>query len=299
MGIPTGFPLYDAAIGGGLRPGTLNVIGARPKTGKTVLTDNMGYFIAENEKIPVLNMDTEMTKEDHQHRSLAMVSGVSINDIETGKFGQTPDKKTRVYDAEKKMSSIPYYHKSIAGFGFEEQISIMRRWIQKVAKLKKDGTAEECVIIYDYLKLMDANGISDAMREFQMLGFMMTTLHNFAVRYKLPFVILMQLNRDGINKESTDAASGSDRIIWLCSNFAIFKDKSEEEIAEDPNGGNKKIVVLASRHGGGMQFGDYINCEMVGWKAKITELSLKSNGKTGGGEGLEYDDAGMEKEIQF
>jgi len=31
IGIPTGFPVYDKAIGGGLRKGTINVIGARPK----------------------------------------------------------------------------------------------------------------------------------------------------------------------------------------------------------------------------------------------------------------------------
>ena len=32
MGISSGFPIWDQAIGGGLRPGTINVIGARPKS---------------------------------------------------------------------------------------------------------------------------------------------------------------------------------------------------------------------------------------------------------------------------
>ena len=41
------------------------------------------------------------------------------------------------------------------------------------------------------------------------------------------------LFRDGITKESTDTASGSDRIVWLCSNFTIYKRKSDEEIAKD------------------------------------------------------------------
>ena len=34
-------------------------------------------------------------------------------------------------------------------------------------------------------------------------------------------------------KESTDAVSGSDRLIWLCTSFSIFKAKSSEEVAED------------------------------------------------------------------
>ena len=96
-----------------------------------------------------------------------------------------------------------------------------------------DGTAKDCVIVYDYLKLMDSQGISQDLKEYQVLGFMMTSLHNFAVRYKVPILGFIQLNRDGITKETTDTASGSDRIIWLCSNFSIFKRKSDEEIADD------------------------------------------------------------------
>ena len=87
IGVATGFSRYDFAIGGGLRKGTVNVIGARPKTGKTLLADNMGIHIAKT-GIPVLNLDTEMRKEDHQHRMMAMLSGVPINDIETGKSAE-------------------------------------------------------------------------------------------------------------------------------------------------------------------------------------------------------------------
>jgi len=53
IGISTGFNRYDFAIGGGLRKGTVSVIGARPKVGKTLLADNMGVHIAQR-GIPVL-----------------------------------------------------------------------------------------------------------------------------------------------------------------------------------------------------------------------------------------------------
>jgi len=109
-----------------------------------------------------------------------------------------------------------------------------------------------------------------------VLGFMMTSLHNFAMRYQVPIVAFVQLNRDGITKESTDSASGSDRIIWLCSNFTIFKRKSDEEIAEDgAEVGNRKLVPVISRHGGGLDDNDYINCKMKGWCAKIIEGNTK------------------------
>ena len=86
VGIPTGFDRYDFAIGGGLRRGTVNVIGARPKTGKTLFAENAGIYIARQLGIPVLNLDTEMMRKDHQDRGMAMLTEIAINDIETGKF---------------------------------------------------------------------------------------------------------------------------------------------------------------------------------------------------------------------
>ena len=61
--------------------------------------------------------------------------------------------------------------------------------------------------------------------------------------------------------------SGSDRIIWLCSNFTILKPKSQSELNEDPqSNGTKKLIVTATRNGCGMENGEYINV--------IAELSV-------------------------
>jgi replicative DNA helicase len=272
VGIPTGFPVYDQAIGGGFRKGTVNVIAARPKTGKTLLADNIGFHIANKHKIPVLNMDTEMNVKDHLNRVLAMMTETEISSIETGKFASLPDQNEKLHKASSDLKETPLFYKTIAGKSFEEQLALMRRWLVKEVGLNDDGTAKPCLIVYDYIKLMDSTGISQDMKEYQVLGFMMTALHNFAVRYQIPILAFVQLNRDGITKESTDTASGSDRIIWLCSNFTIFKRKTDEEIAEDGSkNGNRKLLPLVSRHGGGLDDNDYINCHMKGWCAKITE----------------------------
>ncbi|MFN9953590.1 MAG: DnaB-like helicase C-terminal domain-containing protein, partial [bacterium] len=108
----------------------INVIGARPKCGKTLLSDNMGINVAKL-GIPVLNMDTEMNKEDHIHRILAMLTEIEINNIETGKFSESPDKKTKIANAAQELKEMKLYHKSIAGKSFEDQLSIMRRWLVK------------------------------------------------------------------------------------------------------------------------------------------------------------------------
>ena len=80
------------------------------------------------------------------------------------------------------------------------------------------------------LKLMSsACYIWNNIQEYQALGFQITNLHNLAVKYDFACLAFVQLNRDGITKESTDAVSGSDRLIWLCTSFSIFKEKSAEE----------------------------------------------------------------------
>ena len=59
VGLPTGFPSWDAAIGGGLRPATVNVVGARPKQGKSFFCMNVARNMAEN-GIPVLYLDKNL-----------------------------------------------------------------------------------------------------------------------------------------------------------------------------------------------------------------------------------------------
>lgn len=277
IGIATGFTKYDFAIGGGLRKGTVNVIGARTKVGKSLIGLNMGADIA-NRNIPVLYLDTEMTKKDQQNRGGSMLSygtnGKStINDIETGQFANNDFRKNSLMELAKNKKNIPFYHKNIGGKPFEDQLSIMRRWLAKVVGLNDHGKAKDCVIVYDYVKLMEASELAKSdLKEFQLLGFMMTALHNFALRYEVPILSFIQLNRDGINKESTDAASGSDRIMWLCSNFTIYKQKSDEEIAQDgAENGNRKLVPIIARHGEGLDSGDYINVLMKGAYAKLLE----------------------------
>ena len=285
MGIPSGFGRYDTAIGGGFRRKCVDLIAARPKVGKSMFADNVAMHIASELDIPVLMLDTEMSKEDHLNRILAGLSGMEINDIATGKFTQSAIDTEKLQRASEKLKDIPYEYISIAGKSFEETLSIMRRWIAQTVGFDENGRTNDCMIIYDYLKLMTSDSISSSLQEYQVLGFQITSLHNFCVQYDCPCLSFVQLNRDGITKESTDVVSGSDRLIWLCTSFSIFKNKSEEEVAEDgPENGNRKLVPLVARHGSGLSDGDYINVKMRGEVGKIeegvTRNELKKSSRT-------------------
>ena len=124
---------------------------------------------------------------------------------------------------------------------------------------------------------MSSSSITNNIQEYQALGFQITSLHNLCVKLDIPCLSFVQLNRDGITKESTDAVSGSDRLIWLCTSFSIFKAKSIEEVAEDgPNAGNRKLIPIVSRHGAGLDDGDYINMNMQGSHARLTEIMTRN-----------------------
>jgi len=276
VGIPTGFPRFDQAIGGGLRRKCVDLIAARPKVGKSAFADNVAIHVA-SQGIPVLMLDTEMSKDDHLNRILANLSKISISDISCGQFTDNDEKLSQVEKAVKKISSIPYSYVSVAGKPFEQVLNIIKRWIMQEVGTDENGNTNDCLIVYDYLKLMSSNSITHNIQEYQALGFQITSLHNACVKLDVPCLAFVQLNRDGITKESTDTVSGSDRLIWLCTSFTIFKNKSPEELAEDGlSAGNRKLVPVVARHGGGLDDGDYINMNIIGDKFIINELKTRN-----------------------
>jgi len=273
VGISSGLKYYDDYIGGGFRRKTVSLLGARTGVGKSLISDNVALHISNKLTIPVLYLDTEMSKEDHWHRVGANISDVKIRTLETGQFGKDQRALQGVKKAVETLEAANFWYLNISGKPFEETVSIMRRWIKQNVGYDENGKVKDCLIIYDYVKTMSAEGISAAIQEYQLLGFMMTMLHNFAVKHDIPIFALVQLNRDGIDKETTDVVSGSDRVTWLATNLAVFKPKSDDEIAADGGveNGTHKLVVIKSRHGSGTPQGDYLNLIMTGDRARIEE----------------------------
>jgi replicative DNA helicase len=243
LGIPTGFRTYDFHIGRGLRRGTVNIIGARPGVGKSLIALNIANHVASN-GVPVLYIDTELSKDQQMGRLSAMRTGVTIDDIETGKFSKDQNKKDRILGDLPYFKKIQLYHKYVGGQTFEEILIAMKKWVRQVVGEDENGNVKDCVIVYDYLKMMNTKGLEN-LKEYQLIGFYMSSLHDFCVRYNVPMLLTLQLNRDGIEKIG-GVASQSDRIEWLTSTFAILKNLDREEQKSDSN---MKIVITKSRFG--------------------------------------------------
>lgn len=276
VGLPTGYLNWDQCIGGGFRRGTVNVIGARAKIGKSTLCLNIAKNMAQF-GVPVLYLDTEMDQSAQQDRLTSLVTGISLSHIETGKFSTIKEEKETVWSSVQQIKELSIIHASIAGQSIESTLSFARKWIIKNVGFLEDGSTKPCLLIYDYLKLMNADNLKGNIQETQLLGFLITALHNFAVKWGIPVLASVQLNRDGVEKEGAEVISGSDRILWLCSNFTILKKKSQEELIEDPpKNGMMKLVVTDTRFGSGHDKGDYINLMADFSRAKLIEGKMLS-----------------------
>lgn len=277
IGVPTPFADYNTAIGGGLRRKCVDLIGARLKVGKSLFANATALHVSKNLGIPVLYLDTEMGKHDQQIRILANLAETPMTDILEGNFDFD-----KLSIAANDLQNIPYSYINISGQSFETILSVTRRWIHQEVGFNEDGTTKDCLVIYDYLKLMDSGSISNNLQEYQILGFQTTALHNFCVKYDIPCLAFVQLNRDGITKDSTDVIAGSDRIAQLCTSFSIFSVKSDEEQADDRAKGlkrpfNRKLKPIVARHGGCLDDGDYINIMMDGKFGRLTQGPTRNN----------------------
>lgn len=289
LGIPTGFNRFDEACGGGIRRKSVCLIGARTGVGKSVISTNVALHVSSKLFIPVLYLDTEMDIGDQRNRMLANLSNIKINEIAMGKFGKSFMSKESVKRAAQYLKDIPYHYTSIAGQPFDNILNIIKKWIHQYVGFDENGRTKDCLIIYDYFKLMSSAGLSAAMQEYQALGFQITKMNDFCIEYDVPCLSFVQLNRE-------EEIAQSDRLQWLATTVAKFQVKSDEEIADDGDQhGNRKFVFLKTRHGSGLEQGDYINVKMNGTCAKLTEWYTRNELKAGVADNVENDESAFEE----
>lgn len=267
-GISSGFTIYDNILGGGLQEACVDVVAARMKTGKSIFGKDVGVHVADKQNIPVLYVDTEMDKKKQLARILAGMSGVPFWDIVKGKIGTMPEQETLVKQAAKRLSEIPLTYECVKGWQFEDIISLIRRWILRKVGLVTGGTANPCLIIMDYLKIMSASDIKN-ITEWQLLGFQFSALNDLVGKYNSSCLCLAQLNRDGINRQDSGVVAGSDRIGMYCTSLCYLRDKVQGD--EDRKEYNMAMIPVLTRYGEPLYDGDYVNYNKIGKICKIVE----------------------------
>lgn len=102
-GLFTGIPSLDE-MWAGLYPGSLDIIGARPKTGKTSLAMQIARNVA-GEGRTVLISSLEMSARDLGMVNVSAMAGVSADDLRRGRF--TTQQAHALLLAERKLAKLP------------------------------------------------------------------------------------------------------------------------------------------------------------------------------------------------
>ena len=287
MGIPTGFARLDEAIGG-LGPGTLTVVGARPKTGKSTMLLNWAKYIAYDCGRPVLYVDTEMSTMEQQLRLLSMMSTVPERDIKSNAFKDDAEALNNIRFAQSIKDTGIILHKYYPNFTPEGVAALTRKYHHQ-------GKVE--CLIFDYIKLPDADlQLMSNVKEYQALGYLTVALKNLAGQLQIPVITAVQLNREGANKGHVSSANfaDSDRILRYANTLLglASKPKKEQIEMEEKYGrerayaaGTHRIQVLDTRAGGTNYDGIdlYFRKEILTMREADEQLSSESEG---GNEGL-------------
>jgi replicative DNA helicase len=288
-GLETGFPLLDAAING-LEPGTLTVLGARPKAGKSATLMNMAKYMAYQTDHPILYLDTEMSTKEQQFRLLAILSGVPEKEIKNGTYTTNPEWDMAVDEALQIARSGKILHKYYPDFTAEGVSALTRKY--------KHQHGISCVI-FDYIKLPDADLQQiGKVKEYQALGYLCVALKNLAGQLEIPVLTAAQIGREGANKgrvTATDFAD-SDRILRYANTLLGLAPKTKDEMKklEEEHGrdaaiamGTHRLQILDTR-AGGTNFGGidmYFRKQILTMQEARTQLRdlMKGNGEEDNG----------------
>jgi replicative DNA helicase len=257
LGIDLGFPRWQRDCGG-LRNGTVTGVFARAKVGKSQFSAYAVAQAAIEQRLPSLYLDTELQARDQQMRLCGILSGVSFSRIETGAWKNNDEEMHKVKAAFKKVKGAPLYYKNIAGKSYKYVIPIIRKFVHQYVG-ESVGEKPKCLVVYDYIKLMDMNDLKHA-QEYQVLGFLMSAIHDIAAQLNIPILALGQLNRDGLKLDNEATVSGSDRITHNLDSLTLFRPKNAEEIGLDGEAmGTHIFKTVLARKGPGHGYNECLN----------------------------------------
>lgn len=213
--IPTGFSALDEVIGG-LGPGELTILAARPSMGKSALASQIAMNVA-SKGIPVGFFSLEMSRDSCTLRMLALKASVNLDWLTESK---TYMLRSYDYDnlakAEADIKQLPLFVDDNSYLSIFQLRARARRHKQR---------HDIGLLVVDYLQLMEGAGGKDANRT-QEVGSISRGLKRLAGELKIPVLALAQLNRAVESREnkrphlsdlrdSGEIEQDADRVLFL------------------------------------------------------------------------------------
>ena len=244
--VKTGFRGLDFKLGG-LRPGTLNILAARPGMGKTAFAINIATNVAGLYHVPVAIFSLEMSKGEIANRILASKTSFPTKELQNPKFA--PDKLQQVALAGNDMSSMPIYIDDNSGVNPVSMLSSCKE-LQAAGHLG--------IVIVDYLQLMTLPGKGANYSRQQEISDISRSLKLLAKEMNVPVIALSQLSR-GAEKRDDHTPMLSDLrdsgaieqdadSVWFIDRNDYYKTEGDEKVS-DTEALDAKVIIAKNRHG--------------------------------------------------
>lgn len=244
MGIPTGFEDLDKAITGGLKPGTLFVLAARPSIGKTALALNIASNIALG-GTPVGIFSLEMSSSELTLRLISSIAKVNISGLAYQGGSISAADMQSIKEAASMLRKSKIYIDETGGIDILELRSKARRMVEK------HGIK---VLFIDYLQLVTISSLNRSASRENEVAKISGALKALAKELKIPVVVLAQVNRaaeqgNGVPKLSNLRESGA---IEQDADVVTFLHRDREMQYQDGNKNEPleaKLVIAKNRNG--------------------------------------------------
>lgn len=237
--IPTGFYDLDGITSGGLRPGELIVVAARPSMGKSSFFHQIALFLSLAYGYPTMIFSLEMPKSDVYRRFLASESGIELGYLRSGKI--SPPQWELLVQAMGRLAEAKVLIEDSPCPTPSEIRSKVRKAIAKHGQLG--------LVVVDYLQLM-ADGSDPRLP--QKIGEITRQLKLLARECNVPIVIGSQVNRgveDRNNKRPMLSDLRDSGRIEEDADVVLFLYRDEYYYPDSPERGIAEIIIAKQRNG--------------------------------------------------
>ena len=248
-GYLSGFNDLDNVLAG-FRPGSLNIIAARPSMGKTALALNIAQFGGVKDSNPcVLLFSLEMSAEQLMQRMYSAESGVRLSSITEGRM--TDDDYHSLEKASEKLSKRRIFINDSSELSAVDFRAKCRRF--------KTRHPDLALIVVDYLQLMHAERKRSDNRQ-QETADISRMLKAVAIELECPVIALSQLSREVERRtekkpqlsdlrDSGAIEQDADTVILLYREDYYDEPKQKENRLYPNNDSKAELRVAKNRNG--------------------------------------------------
>lgn len=243
--VSTGLRDLDRALGGGLEPGQLIVLGARPSMGKSATALALADA-AQSPEAAVLYCSQEDSHDMLTSRVVARTVGVDLARLRQPQYA-TGDDWERLSGAMESLYGHNVWYDEQPGVTVSAVLHKAQHVLARAGRLN--------LVVVDYLQLMEGEQAESRHRE---LGAMVIGLKALAKRLHVPVLLLSQLSRkaDEVKgpprldhlRESGSIEEAADVVMLLWRGHRVLPDKypadeMQIEVPKNKNGPTSTVKL--------------------------------------------------------